>query len=157
RAILDKLQLHPASLESYPSLYKVLMHVQPDEVYHLAAQSFVSYSFEDEFSTINTNINGTHHVLSCVREVSPHARFYFAGSSEMFGEAPGSPQNEETQFHPRSAYGISKVAGYQLTRNSRGATNFMPPGEFSSITGVRGGETYFGTGTFSSTLPAATF
>src|SRR5438093_7499421 len=123
RAILDKLQLHPASLESYPSLYKVLMHVQPDEVYHLAAQSFVSYSFEDEFSTINTNINGTHHVLSCVREVSPHARFYFSGSSEMFGEAPLSPQNEETQFHPRSAYGISKVGGYHLTRNYREAYN----------------------------------
>jgi len=127
RSILDKLQLHPASLESYPSLYKVLMYVQPDEVYHLAAQSFVSYSFEDEFSTINTNINGTHHMLSCVREVSPHARFYFAGSSEMFGEAPGSPQNEETQFHPRSAYGISKVAGYHLTRNYREAYNLHAP------------------------------
>src|SRR5881398_1103400 len=123
RELLGRLKLHPASLESYPSLYKVVTAVQPDEVYHLAAQSFVSYSFEDEFSTINTNINGTHHVLSCVREVSPHARFYFAGSSEMFGEAPGSPQNEETQFHPRSAYGISKVAGYHLTRNYREAYN----------------------------------
>src|SRR5204863_1792539 len=121
RAILDKLQLHPASLESYPSLYKVLMHVQPDEVYHLAAQSFVSYSFEDESSTINTNINGTHYMLSCVHEVSPRARFYFAASSEMFGETPTSPQSESTPLHPRSAYGISKVAGYHLTRNYREA------------------------------------
>jgi GDPmannose 4,6-dehydratase len=123
RSILDRVQLHPASLESYPSLYKVVMQVRPDEVYHLAALSFVSYSFEDEFSTINTNINGTHHMLSCVREVRPDARFYFAGTSEMFGEAPVTPQNEETQFHPRSAYGISKVAGYHLTRNYREAYN----------------------------------
>lgn len=123
RHLLGKVALHPASLESYPSLYKVLTTVRPDEVYHLAAQSFVSYSFEDEFSTINTNINGTHHVLSCVREVCPGARFYFAGTSEMFGEVPISPQNEETPFHPRSAYGVSKVAGYHLTRNYREAYN----------------------------------
>ncbi len=123
RHILERIKLHPASLESYPSLYKVVTAVQPDEVYHLAAQSFVSYSIEDEFSTINTNINGTHYMLSCVREVSPHARFYFAGSSEMFGEAPSSPQHEETPLHPRSAYGISKVAGYHLTRNYREAYN----------------------------------
>jgi GDPmannose 4,6-dehydratase len=123
RGILDRIKLHPASLESYPSLYKVVTSVQPHEVYHLAAQSFVSYSFEDEFSTVNTNINGTHHILSCVREASPHARFYFAGSSEMFGETPASPQNEETPLHPRSAYGISKVAGYHLTRNYREAYN----------------------------------
>jgi GDPmannose 4,6-dehydratase len=123
RDILDRVKLHPASLESYPSLYKVVAAVQPDEVYHLAAQSFVSYSFEDEFSTINTNINGTHYMLSCVHEVSPRARFYFAASSEMFGEVPISPQNEKTPLHPRSAYGISKVAGYHLTRNYREAYN----------------------------------
>lgn len=121
RHLVGKVTLHPASLESYPSLYKVLASVQADEIYHLAAQSFVSYSFEDEFSTINTNINGTHHMLSCVREVCPQARFYFAGSSEMFGEFPVSPQNEQTPFHPRSAYGVSKVAGYHLTRNYREA------------------------------------
>jgi GDPmannose 4,6-dehydratase len=121
RELLGRVKLHPASLESYPSLYKVVATVQPDEVYHLAAQSFVSYSFEDEFSTINTNINGTHYMLSCVHEVSPRARFYFAASSEMFGETPVSPQNESTPLHPRSAYGISKVAGYHLTRNYREA------------------------------------
>ena len=121
RELLGRVKLHPASLESYPSLYKVVATVQPDEVYHLAAQSFVSYSFEDEFSTINTNINGTHYMLSCVHEVSPRARFYFAASSEMFGETPVSPQSESTPLHPRSAYGISKVAGYHLTRNYREA------------------------------------
>ena len=123
RRVLDRIHLHPASLESYPSLFKTVSSVQPDEVYHLAAQSFVSYSFEDEFSTINTNINGTHHMLSCVREVCPGARFYFAGSSEMFGDSTTSPQCEETLLRPRSAYGVSKVAGYHLTRNYREAYN----------------------------------
>ena len=119
--VLDRINLHPASLESYPSVFRVISNVRPDEVYHLAAQSFVSYSFEDEFSTLNTNINGTHFILSSVRDVMPGARVYFAGSSEMFGEANVSPQNEQTPFHPRSAYGISKVAGFELTRNYREA------------------------------------
>lgn len=121
--ILGDIELHPASLESYPSIFKVIAKVNPHEVYHLAAQSFVSYSFEDEFSTMNTNINGTHYMLSSFREVAPEARFYFAGSSEMFGEVRESPQNEKTPFHPRSAYGISKVAGFDLTRNYREAYN----------------------------------
>ncbi len=119
--ILHELKIHPASNESYPSLVRVMAHVQPDEIYHLAAQSFVSYSFEDEFSTLNTNINGTHYMLAAFREVVPSGRFYFAASSEMFGECEASPQNEETRFHPRSAYGISKVAGFDLTRNYREA------------------------------------
>ena len=95
--------------------------VRPDECYHLAAQSFVSYSFEDEFSTINTNVNGTHFVLSAVKENAPGCRFYFAASSEMFGMAEEVPQNEKTRFHPRSPYGISKVTGFDLTRNYREA------------------------------------
>jgi GDPmannose 4,6-dehydratase len=121
--IVGDIELHPASLESYPSIFKVVSKVKPTEIYHLAAQSFVSYSFEDEFSTLNTNINGTHHMLSSFREVVPEARFYFAGSSEMIGEANVIPQNEDTPFHPRSAYGISKVAGFELTRNYREAYN----------------------------------
>jgi GDPmannose 4,6-dehydratase len=99
----------------------VLSRCQPDECYHLAAQSFVSYSFDDEFSTLNTNINGTHHVLAALKEVAPKCRFYFAGSSEMFGKVEEIPQTEVTRFHPRSAYGISKVAGFDLTRNYREA------------------------------------
>jgi GDPmannose 4,6-dehydratase len=89
----------------------------------LAAQSFVSYSFDDEFSTLNTNINGTHFLLSVVRTLAPGCRFYFAGSSEMFGSAEEVPQSERTRFHPRSSYGISKVAGFELTRNYREAYN----------------------------------
>jgi GDPmannose 4,6-dehydratase len=119
--IRERLKLHAASLESYASIHRVIHEVQPDECYHLAAQSFVSYSFDDEFSTLNTNINGTHFLLSAVKTLTPDCRFYFAGSSEMFGMADTVPQNEATRFHPRSSYGISKVAGFDLTRNYREA------------------------------------
>jgi GDPmannose 4,6-dehydratase len=125
RHILDKLILHPGSLESYASIFKIVEKIKPDECYHLAAQSFVSYSFEDEFSTINTNINGTHFVLSAIKEKAPKCKFYFAGSSEMFGLVKETPQNENTPFHPRSPYGISKVAGFDLTRNYREAYNLF--------------------------------
>jgi GDPmannose 4,6-dehydratase len=118
---LNEVQLHSASLESYASLHHVLARVQPDECYHLGAQSFVSYSFDDEFSTFNANINGTHYLLAALKQVSPHCRFYFAGTSEMFGMAEEVPQNEKTRFHPRSSYGISKVYGFDLTRNYREA------------------------------------
>jgi GDPmannose 4,6-dehydratase len=121
RHLLDRIQLHSASLESYASIFKVVDTVKPDECYHLAAQSFVSYSFEDEFSTFGTNIDGTHYVLSALKELAPECRFYFAASSEMFGNAKESPQNENTPFFPRSTYGISKLAGYHLTRNYREA------------------------------------
>ena len=121
RHLLDRVKLHSGSLESFASIYKVVREVKPDEVYHLAAQSFVSYSFEDEFSTMNTNINGTHYVLQSMRDLAPAAKFYFAGSSEMMGKVKTVPQTEETPFHPRSVYGISKVAGFDLTRNYREA------------------------------------
>lgn len=119
--IRARLQLHAGSLESFPSVYQVFSKVRPDECYHLAAQSFVSYSFDDEFSTLNANINGTHYVLAALKDLVPNCRFYFAGSSEMFGKVAEVPQTETTRFHPRSAYGISKVAGFDLTRNYREA------------------------------------
>ncbi len=121
RHILDRLILHSASLESYASIFSIVENERPDECYHLAAQSFVSYSFEDEFSTINTNINGTHFILSAIKKKAPQCRFYFAASSEMFGLAQETPQNENTPFHPRSPYGISKVTGFHLTQNYREA------------------------------------
>ena len=121
RKILNDITLHAASLESYASIFKILQKIKPDEVYHLAAQSYVAYSFEDEFSTFNTNINGTHYILSAVKECGANLKFYFAGSSEMFGKVQNTPQDEKTPFHPRSAYGISKVTGFHLTRNYREA------------------------------------
>tara|TARA_Y100000590_G_scaffold411402_1_gene505410 strand:+ start:1557 stop:2537 length:981 start_codon:yes stop_codon:yes gene_type:complete len=122
RHVKDKITLHAGSLESYASLFNIILKIKPDEVYHLAAQSYVTYSFEDEFSTFNININGTHYLLSAVKEFAANkVRFYFASSSEMFGKVKEIPQNENTPFHPRSAYGISKVSGYHLTRNYREA------------------------------------
>ena len=119
--VLDQIQLHAGSLESYPSIFNVVTHHQFDECYHLASQSFVAESFQDGFSTMNININGTHFVLAALKELQPQCRFYFAGSSEMFGKAHETPQKETTPFHPRSPYGISKVAGFELTRNYREA------------------------------------
>jgi len=119
RHILDRLKLHAASLENYASICQIFNRQHFDECYHLAAQSFVAESFIDGFSTMNTNINGTHHLLAALRELNPKCRFYFAGSSEMFGKVREVPQSEETPFHPRSPYGISKVAGFDLTRNYR--------------------------------------
>jgi len=117
--ILDKITLHAASLESYPSIFNVIEKIKPDECYHLASQSFVAYSLDDSFSTFNTNINGTLFVLSAIKEKAPECKIYFAASSEMFGKAKKSPQNEETPFYPRSPYGITKVAGFDLVRNYR--------------------------------------
>ena len=119
--ILKNINLHSASLESYASIVKIIQKIKPSEIYHLAAQSYVDYSFKDEFSTLNTNINGTHYILSALKDFSPKSKFYFAGSSEMFGKVRSKPQNEKTPFYPRSAYGISKVTGYDLTRNYREA------------------------------------
>ncbi len=125
RHLTNKITLHPGSLESYASLVKLIQKIKPDEVYHLGAQSYVDYSFKDEFSTLNTNINGTHYILSALKEFLPTAKFYFAGSSEMFGKVREVPQTEKTPFYPRSVYGISKVAGYDLTRNYREAYNMF--------------------------------
>ena len=119
--ILNKINLHSASLESYASIIKIIQKIKPNEIYHLGAQSYIDYAFKDEFSTLNTNINGTHYILSAIRDFSPKSKFYFAGSSEMYGKVLQVPQTEITSFYPRSTYGISKVAGFDLTRNYREA------------------------------------
>ena len=123
--ILKNITLESASLESYASIVKIIQKIKPDEIYHLGAQSYVAYSFQDEFSTLNTNINGTHFILSDIKDFSPKTKFYFAGSSEMFGKVQKKKQDEKTRFYPRSAYGISKVAGFELTRNYREAYNIF--------------------------------
>ena len=125
RHFLDKLHIHAGSLESYASIINIVTRIKPNEIYHLGAQSYIDYAFKDEFSTINTNINGTHFLLSAIKEFSPKTKFYFAGTSEMFGKVQEIPQSEKTPFYPRSVYGISKVAGFDLTRNYREAYNLF--------------------------------
>jgi GDPmannose 4,6-dehydratase len=117
--IINRITLHSASIEAFPSMFQIVQRVQPDECYHLAAASFVSYSFDDEFAIFNSNVNGTHYILSVLKEAAPQCKFYFAGSSELFGRASIFPQDENTPFHPRSAYGITKATGYYLTCNYR--------------------------------------
>src|SRR6185295_10718882 len=97
----DQIKLHSGSLDSYPSIFNVISRNDFDECYHLAAQSFVAESFADGFSTMSANVNGTHYVLAALRELRQNCRFYFAGSSEMFGRVRETPQSETTPFHPR--------------------------------------------------------
>ena len=124
-AIEKSIVLHPVMLDNHLSVYKLIQQVQPDECYHLAASSFVSYSFEDEASIIETNFNSTHYLLSCIKELAPACRFYFAGSSEMFGNAATAPQDETTPFQPRSIYGISKLASYHVVKTYRDFHNLF--------------------------------
>ena len=125
KSILKNIKLHTGSLESYASIVKIVSKIKPSEIYHLAAQSYVANSFQDDFSTMNSNINGTHFILSAVKEFSPKSKFYFAASSEMFGKVREAPQNENTPFYPRSPYGISKLCGFELTRNYRESYNLF--------------------------------
>lgn len=115
----DKVKLHVGSVDNHLSIYKIVAGVRPDECYHLAASSFVSYSFDDEASVVSNNFTGTHALFASVKELTPDCRVYFAGSSEMFGDARTTPQNESTPFNPRSVYGISKLAAFHLARNYR--------------------------------------
>ena len=117
--IKEKIFLHEGSLNDHLTIYKIFSNVLPDECYHLSASSFVNYSFNDEFQTINNNFNSTHYLLSTIKEVKKSCKFFFAGSSEMFGEPNESPQTENTSFNPKSIYGISKVASHYLLKNYR--------------------------------------
>lgn len=112
------LHLHEGDTNNANSLFYLLDDIQPKEVYHIAAQSFVGS--KDRNGTLMSNIQGTQNVLEALAIVKKRKggdpRFYFAGSSEMFGKVVEMPQNERTPFYPRSHYGISKVAGFDLTR-----------------------------------------
>lgn len=123
KLIKKKINFKNLDINNFNQIKNLIKKIKPNECYHLAAQSFINYKFEDEFFKLNPNINGTHYILSAIKEFSPKTKFYFAASSELFGNAKNSPQNEKTQFNPRSAYGVSKVAGYYLTKNYREAYN----------------------------------
>jgi len=114
-------KITPCDVTNYGSVVNALLQVQPDEIYHLAAQSDVGYSFKDPHQTLDANITGTLNILEAIRHHRPNTKFYFAGSSEMFGGVLEEPQKETTPFDPRSPYGVSKCAGFQLTKNYREA------------------------------------
>jgi len=112
-----------ADLTDASSIRSILDEFQPDEIYNLASQSHVGVSFNNPISTFDINALGPLRILDAIREMKLSCKYYQASSSEMFGKVKETPQNEETPFAPRSSYGISKVAGYYLTRNYREAYN----------------------------------
>ena len=119
RSFKENLFLHSGNLNDQPTILKIFSKILPDECYHLAASSFVNYSFNEEFETMANNFNSTHFLLSAIREIKNECKFYLAGSSEMFGEPNETPQTEKTPFHPKSIYGISKVSSHYLLQNYR--------------------------------------
>jgi GDPmannose 4,6-dehydratase len=115
----DQITLRPADLLDQLSLIRVLDEVQPDEVYNLAAMSFVPASWDQPMLTGEFNSQGVTRFLEAVRQVNPKIRFYQASSSEMFGKVREVPQTELTPFYPRSPYGVSKVFAHYITVNYR--------------------------------------
>lgn len=115
------LTIHEAEITDRKSLEKILRQVKPQELYHLAAQSHVGQSFREEAYTLQININSTYHLLRIFKDLIPDLRFYFAATSEMFGQASSESQSESSPFNPVSPYAVSKLAGFYLTRMFRQA------------------------------------
>lgn len=115
----DRLILHPADLLDQGSVITAIEKAQPDEVYNLAAQSFVPTSWSQPVLTAEFTALGVTRVLEAIRQVNPKIRFYQASSSEMFGKVQETPQTEKTPFYPRSPYGVAKVYGHWITVNYR--------------------------------------
>lgn len=116
-----KIQLIPMDLLELTNIMRVIEKVRPDEIYNLAAQSFVGVSFDQIIYTTNVNAIGVAYLLESVRTIRPEARFYQASTSEMFGKVREVPQNERTPFHPRSPYAVAKLYGHWVTVNYREA------------------------------------
>ena len=112
--------LHYGDLSDGSRLVTLIDQIQPDEIYHLAAQSHVRVSFDEPEYTGDTTGLGTIRILEAIRQSGIPTRFYQASSSEMFGATP-PPQNEQTPFYPRSPYGVAKVYSYWIARNYREA------------------------------------
>ena len=121
RETFERLTIHYGDLTDANFLSKLLGEIKPDEFYHLAAQSFVGYSFLNPSSTYDVNIGGTLNVVNAVKDYSPDSRLYFAATSELYGQPKVTPQNENTPFQPRSPYAVSKLAGYWTVKTYREA------------------------------------
>lgn len=117
----DRITLHYGDVADYQTIWKVIAEVMPDEIYHLAAQSQVSVSFMDGFGTFRANADSTHYILSAIKALKPDTKFYFAGTSEMYGHVLAMPQDEQTPFNPVSPYGIAKLESFYLTKMYRDA------------------------------------
>jgi GDPmannose 4,6-dehydratase len=117
--IKDRLHLIYGDMTDLASLTAALTKAQADEVYNLAAQSFVATSWEQAVATANINALGVVNILEAIRIVKPAARFYQASTSEMFGLVQETPQTENTPFYPRSPYGVAKLYGHWITKNYR--------------------------------------
>lgn len=115
----DKVKLIYADMTDLSSLIKAVEASQPDEVYNLAAQSFVAVSWDNPTATAEINALGVVNILEAIRMVKPDARFYQASTSEMFGLVQETPQTEKTPFYPRSPYGVAKLYGHWITKNYR--------------------------------------
>jgi GDPmannose 4,6-dehydratase len=119
RHIQDQVELLSADLLDSSSITQAVEQSDPDEVYNLAAMSFVKTSFDQPVLTGEFTAIGVTRVLESVKKVNKHIRFYQASSSEMFGKVVETPQKETTRFHPRSPYGVAKVYGHYITLNYR--------------------------------------
>ena len=117
--VKDRLELRQADLLDQSSLVELLKETKPDEIYNLAAMSFVPTSWNQPVLTGEFTALGVTRLLEAMRHVCPEARFYQASSSEMFGKVRATPQNEDTPFYPRSPYGVAKVYGHYITVNCR--------------------------------------
>ena len=117
--ILDKIQLVPGDLTDESSLVSAIRQSKPDEIYNLAAQSFVGSSWSQPIFTGETTAIGVTRLLEAIRTAGSDARFYQASSSEMFGKVQATPQNEKTPFYPRSPYAVAKLYGHWITVNYR--------------------------------------
>jgi GDPmannose 4,6-dehydratase len=117
--VRDRIELRQADLLDQLSLITLVQDVQPDEIYNLAAQSFVPTSWQQPVLTADFDAVGVTRVLEAMRLAAPKARFYQASSSEMFGKVRETPQRETTPFYPRSPYGVAKVYGHFITVNYR--------------------------------------
>ncbi len=137
-----KLFLHYGDLGDASSVWRILEHVEPDEVYHLAAQSHVRVSFDIPEYTADVTGVGTVRILEAIRRLKKETRFYQASSSELFGSAP-PPQSETTPFHPRSPYGCAKAYAYHITVNYRESYGmFASNGILFNHESPRRGETF---------------
>lgn len=123
--IEDKIELLPGDLLDQQSLTSTIDYCQPDEIYNLAAQSFVATSWSQPVLTGEFTALGVTRMLEAIRQIKSTAKFYQASSSEMFGKVKQTPQNENTPFHPRSPYGVAKVYGHWITINYRESYNLF--------------------------------